>query len=129
MKTYSTKRTFSFIHTMLEGIYPLVRIDLHCDYSYTHAFIHNWLLQSFSQDYGLTFHTHIVCVNFIMEWRGLQFNVSSERLNFWEVFRGMFIYSQSFSQKTVERMSPKKYFFIFSFQCLTWDMNLGFYVY
>ena len=45
-----------------------------------HICMHNWPLQSFSQDYGLAFHTtHVVFVNFIREWQDLQFNVDSER--------------------------------------------------
>ena len=52
------------------------------------TYVHNWPLQSFSQDYGLGSHTtHIVCVNFIREWRDLQFN------SFEEIFHGSFIYS------------------------------------
>ena len=42
------------------------------------TYIHNWPLQPFSQDYGLASHTHVVCVNFILELRDLQFNVDSE---------------------------------------------------
>ena len=41
-----------------------------------YTYIHNWPLQTFSQDYGLTSHTfHVVCVNFIREWRDLHLNV------------------------------------------------------
>ena len=41
---------------------------------------YNWSLQPFSQDFGIASHTtHVVCVNFIREWRDLQFNVISER--------------------------------------------------
>ena len=81
-----------------------------------HAYIHNWPLQPFSQDYGLASHTtHVLCVNFICEWRDLQFNVDSERQSFEKLFHGRFIYSQSFCQKTAERKSPKKYLFIFRF--------------
>ena len=37
---------------------------------YVHTYIHTWLLQTFSQDYGLDSHTiHVVRVNFICEWR------------------------------------------------------------
>ena len=47
-----------------------------------HAYIHNWLLQPFSQDYGLASHaTNAVCVNFIGDWRDLQF-----KTDFWEIF-------------------------------------------
>ena len=43
-------------------------------------YIYNCPLQPFSQDYGRASHTtHVVCVNFIREWRDLQFNVDSER--------------------------------------------------
>ena len=81
-----------------------------------HTYIHNWPLQPFSQDYGLASHTtHVVCVNFIRERRDLQFNVDSERQFFEKLFHGSFIYSQSFCQKSAERKSPKKYFFIFHF--------------
>ena len=45
-----------------------------------HTYINNWPLQLVSQDYGLASHaTHVVCVNFIFEWRDLQFKVDSER--------------------------------------------------
>ena len=60
--------------------------------------------------------THVVCVNFICEWRDLQFNVVSERQIFEKLFHGRFIYSQSFCQKSAEAKSSKKYFFfIFRF--------------
>ena len=76
-----------------------------------HTYIHNWPLQPFSQDYGLDSHTiHVVCVNFIPEWRDLQLNVDSERQIFEKLFHGRFIYSQSFCQKSAERKLPKKYF-------------------
>ena len=51
-----------------------------------------------------------MCVNFIREWRDLQFNVDSERQTFEKLFHGRFIYSQSFCQKSAERKSPKKHF-------------------
>ena len=78
--------------------------------------IHNWPLQPFSQDYSLASHTtHVVCVNFIREWRDIQFNVDSERQIFEKLFHGNFIYSQSFCQKSAVRKSPKKYFSYFIF--------------
>ena len=47
---------------------------------YYAEYIHNWPLQLFSQNYCLASHTtHVVCVDFIREWRNLQFNVDSER--------------------------------------------------
>ena len=43
-----------------------------------YTYIHNWPLQSFSQDNGLASHTTpVVYVNFIREWRNLQFKVDS----------------------------------------------------
>ena len=51
--------------------------------------------------------TYVVCVNFILKWRDLQFKVDSERLICWQTFHGNFIYSQSFCQKSPERKSPK----------------------
>ena len=42
--------------------------------------IYNWPLKLFSKDYGLASHTtHGVCINFICEWRDLEFNVDSDR--------------------------------------------------
>ena len=78
-----------------------------------HTYIHNWPLQPFSQDYGLGSHiAYGVCVNFMREWRDLQFNV---------------VYSQSFWEKSAEKKSPKKYFFFqIWFWCLIWDKTPGF---
>ena len=83
---------------------------------YMDTYIHKRSSQPFSQDYSLASHnTHVVCVNFIYEWRDLQFNVDSE----WQIFKKLswhVYYSQSFCQKSAERKSPKKYFFfIFRF--------------
>ena len=47
---------------------------------HTYIHIHNWPLQPFSQDFGLSSHTSfVVGVNFIHKWRDLQFKVDSER--------------------------------------------------
>ena len=44
------------------------------------TYIHNWPLQPFSQDCGVASHnTHVVCVNFIHDWRDLQFTVDFGR--------------------------------------------------
>ena len=80
--------------------------------------IHNCLLQPYSQDYGLfSPTTHIVWVNFIREWRDLQFNVDSKQQIFEKLFHGRFrfICSQSFCQKSAERKSQKIYFFLLRF--------------
>ena len=52
-------------------------------HKYIHAYIHNWSLQPFSQGYDLALNTtYVVCVNFIHEWRDLQFKADSERQSF-----------------------------------------------
>ena len=85
-------------------------------HTYIHTYVH-WSLQPFSQDFGLASHTtHIVCVNFIRDWRDLPFNVDFERQIFEKLFHGRFLfYYQSFCQKYAERKSPKKYFSYFVF--------------
>ena len=80
-------------------------------YLYTHMYIHNWPLQTFSQDYDLASHTtYFVCFNFIHEWWDLQFKIDSE----------IQFYSQSFCQKSTEGKEAEE---IFSFLCLTWVLN------
>ena len=62
--------------------------------------------------------THVVCINFIREWRDLQFNVDSKRQIFFSLrnfFFASFIYSQRFCQKSTERKWPKEYFFFHNF--------------
>ena len=84
--------------------------------THIHTYIHNWPLQPFSQDYGIVSHiTHVVCGNFICEWRDLQFNVDSERQIYEKFLHGRLIYSQSFCQKSAQRKLPKKYFSYFIF--------------
>ena len=59
-----------------------------------HTYIHNWLLPAFSEDYDLASHTtYVEGVNFIREWRELQFKVHSERQILGKLFHGNFIYS------------------------------------
>ena len=66
-----------------------------------HMSMQNWSLQPISQDYDLiSGTTYVVYVNFIYKWRDLQFNVVCVSFN----------YTQSFSQKSAEGKSPKKYF-------------------
>ena len=78
-------------------------------------YIHNWPLQSFSQDYGLTLHTtHLVCINFIHEWRDLQSNVDSERqivqkLFLWQVY----LVSEFLSEICWQVIGEEIFFFIF----------------
>ena len=55
--------------------------------------------------------TYVVGLHFIRKWRDLQFKVNSERQHFMAIF----IYSQSFRQKSADRKSPQKYFLYFVF--------------
>ena len=75
----------------------LVYVNDTCVLGFTHhemvsififrRYIHNWSLQSLSQDYSLASHTtYVVCIHFIPEWRDLQFNVDSERQIFEKLF-------------------------------------------
>ena len=66
-----------------------------------HDYIHNWLLQPFSQDYGLvSYATYSVYVNFIREWH-LQFKVDSKRhileKSFMEILFACRIFEKNFS--------------------------------
>ena len=81
----------------------------HVSTAFTHTYLHNWPLQPFRQYFGLDSHTtHVVCVNFVRDWRDLQFNVDSERQIFEKLFNGNLFYSQSFCQKSAQRKLPKK---------------------
>ena len=62
---------FFFIYWMEIFILPFENKFLFSLLSiHTHTYIHNWPLQPFSHDYGLASHTtHVVCFNFIREWR------------------------------------------------------------
>ena len=77
---------------------------------------HYWSLQPFSLDYGLAFHTtHIVYINFIPEWRDVPLTLNPDDRFFEKPVQGGFIYFESFCQKSVEKKSQKKIFFIFRF--------------
>ena len=78
--------------------------------------IHNWPLQPSSQDYGLASHTtHVVCVNFIREWRNLQFNVDSERQIFEKLFHGRFNLLSEFLPEMCWEEVAEEIFFIYHF--------------
>ena len=74
-------------------------------------YIHNWPLQSFSQDYYIVSHTtYIVCVYFIHKWRDPQFKVDFERQYFFgKLFMEILFTLGSFCQKSAKRKSPKVY--------------------
>ena len=89
-------------------------------------YIHNWPLQHFSQDYGLAAHTtHVVCVNFIHKGRDLQFNVASQRQNFWETLSWQFyLHSQFLPEIYWEEIAKEIFlFFIFQVSHQTWGTN------
>ena len=68
------------------------------------------------QDYELVSHiTFVVCVYFVLQWRDVQFKIDSERQVFEKLFTAILCTLASFCQKSAERKTPKKYFFIFSF--------------
>ena len=52
-------------------------------HTHLYIYLHNWSLQSFSQDYDLASHTtNVACVNFIHEQRDLQFkSIPSDRFS------------------------------------------------
>ena len=96
-----------------------------------HTYIHNWPLQHFSQAYGLVSHTtHVVCFNFIREWRDLQFNVDFKQQIFWETFSGQVLFAlRDFARNMLRRNRQRNilfFFFHISFWCLIWDTNPGF---
>ena len=68
--------------------------------------------------------TYVVCFNFfIHKWRDLQFKVDSER----EIFMAIFIYSQSFCQKSAEEKIAEEILFASCFDwCLVWSSNPSF---
>ena len=76
------------------------------------GYMHNWPLQFFSYDYGVASHTnYVVCLNFICEWRDVQFTVDSERQIFEKLFHVANLFDiQRFCQKSGERKLQKKWF-------------------
>ena len=95
--------------------------------TYIHTYIHNWPVQSFSQDYGLASHnTHAVCVYFLREWRNLHINVNSERQIFKKLFHGRFISLSEFLPEICWDEVAEEIFFIFNFWCLACGSNPGF---
>ena len=70
LETFRIPRKYSLIEA--SDLYSKSRLTIH-------TYIHNWPLQPFGQDYGLASQTTVVFVNFIREWRDLQFNVDSEQ--------------------------------------------------
>ena len=81
--------------------------------------IHNWSLQPFSQDYwpsfSLSFSRHFMLCALILYISGGPYSLKSTPNDrfFGKLFMAIFIYSQSFCQKSAERNSSKRYFLYF----------------
>ena len=59
--------------------------------TYTYTYIHTYIIGYYNPSVRITLAshtTHVVCVNFIHEWRHLQFNVDSERQIFDKALHG-----------------------------------------
>ena len=76
--------------------------------------VFNWLLQPLSQDYNVAYHTtHGLGINFMHEWRDLQFKSDSAE---WQIILKSFFMAILFtlrvhkpeSQKTADSKSPKE---------------------
>ena len=63
--------------------------------------------------------TYVVCVNFIREWRDLQFKVDTERQIFGETFLGNFIYFSEFFARNLLRGNRLRNIIRILFWCLT----------
>ena len=93
----------------LIGTYPLVKWGLIWYLVFRH-YNPLGLRLSYTQ------HLCCVCVNFIYEWwNNLQLKVDFEWQIFQKLFHNNFIYSPRVCQKSAERKSPEKYFFIFRY--------------
>ena len=84
------------------------------------TYIHMYIIGKYNHLVRITslaFHTtDVVYVNFIYEWRDLQFNFDSERQIFWETFHGRFIlYPEFLPEICWEEKADQIFFFIFRF--------------
>ena len=82
-------------------------------------YLHNlqkWPLQPFSQDFDLASHTtHVVCLEFIQDWRDLHFNVNSYRQIFEKLFMAGLFTPRVFVRNLLWRNRRSSIFFIFRF--------------
>ena len=103
-KVHSERQIFEKILAILFTLRVFVRNLLRDRILLT--YIHNWSLQSFSQDCGLSSDsTHVVCVNFIHEWRTCSLtSTPNDRF-----LRKFFI--AGVCPKSAEKKLPKIYFF------------------
>ena len=108
--TKSTPKTdiFWMLWTLLDLIWIIISLNS----TYIHIYIHNWPLQPFSQDYDLVSHTtYVVCVNFIHEWRDLQFKVDSERQIFEKLFMAILFTLRVFARNLLRGSRRRNIFF------------------
>ena len=87
------------------------------------TYIYNWSFQPYSQDFNLFLHTPLLCaLNFIHEWRHLQFKVGTFRV---EAFHGNFIWRSEFLPEIWWKEVDEEIFFhiSFNFRCLMWLLN------
>ena len=88
-------------------------------------YIHNWSLIHPSVRIMTSLLTLLVCVNFIHEWRHLQFKIDSERQIFEKLVMAILFTLRVFARNLLRR-SRRRNIFIFSYWCLTWGLNSGF---
>ena len=76
--------------------------------TYTLNHIHKWTLQPFSQDYDIA-SSYVVCVNFIHDWRDLQFKVDSDRQIFEKLLMAIFLHLEFLPEICWEEFAEKNF--------------------
>ena len=90
---------FLLINLILLIIDGIVLLSVYIRELYNVSYTY-WSLQSFSQNYVLASHTsHVVRINLVPQWRGLQFDVEYERKIVDKFFHGRFILLSEFLQQ------------------------------
>ena len=99
---------------------------------YIHTYIHNWLLQPFSQNYDPVSHTtYVVCVNFLHTWRDLQFKVDSEWQIFEKLFMAILFTLRAFARNLLRGSRRRNISFLFRFDIwpgIIWLWDYGDYM-
>ena len=92
------------------------------------TYIHNWSLQSFSQNYWSSFSHHLccVCVNFIHKWQDLQFLKSIPNDRFFEKLFMAISFTLRVFVRNLLRENRRRNTFRISLWCLAWDSNPDF---
>ena len=73
----------------------------------------------------VSYTTYVVCINFILKWRGLQFKVNSERQISEKLFMAILFTLRVFERNLLTGNRRRNTFRI-SFWCPAWDSNPGF---